>query len=236
MWYSYFRNIENKYSLRISLKKTLIIRVDGKNITKSYDVSLIHNSKNSFLDCFTRTVKNLSFKYNCLCYFGSDEANFIFENPKELLNILNIDKIKDARVNEIVVLFTQDFFDVFNSIYNNEQKVFWHGMCFSIEKEKINSYIKCRTLVVKDVISAYFLKRMKIKNAGKIKMEDRIAKNEEYKNYNANIKEMEEGTLYLNGNRIDKDEFLRGNIEIIKENMEDKQEQDYFDITKWEEE
>ena len=235
MWHSYFRGIENKYSLRISLKKTLVIRIDGRNITKNKNISLIQKTENSFLDCFEKTIKILSSKYKCLCYIGSDEANFIFEEPEKVLDSFNIDKIKDARVNEIVVLFTQEFFNIFNDMYNSNEKVFWHGICFSIEKEKIASYIKCRTLVVKDVMSAYFLKRMMVKNAGKIKMEERIEKNEEYSSYEK-VKQTQEGKLYLKGERIDKNEYLNNNIKVIKEDINEKKESDYFDITKWDEE
>jgi len=234
MWHSYFRGIENKYSLRISLKKPLVIRVDGRNITKDRNISLLKKTENSFLDCFEKTIKILSFKYECLCYFGSDEASFIFEEPEKLLDSFSIDKTKDARVNEIVVLFTQEFFNIFNEMYNSAEKVFWHGICFSIEKEKINSYIKCRTLVIKDVMSAYFLKRMMVKNAGRIKIEDRISKSMEFDNYEK-IKKEEEGNLYLRGEKIDKNEFLNSKIKVIKEEESDVIEQDFFDITKWDE-
>ena len=70
-----------------------------------------------------------------------------------------------------------------------------------------------------------------INNAGKIKMEERIAKNEEYNSYEK-VKPAEKGKLYLNGNMIDKEEFLNGNIIKIKEEKE-KVEDEYFDITKW---
>jgi len=231
MWHSYFQKIENKYSMRVSLKKVLIIRVDARNITKNRNISLLDNKQNDFVDCFEKTVKNFSNKYNCLCFFGSDEANFIFDEPTLLLDSLNIDKEKNARTNEIVALFTQEFFNYFNCLYSRDEKIFWHGGCFSIEKEKINSYIKCRALVVKDVMTAYFLKRMMVKNAGRIKIEERIAQNEKYDGYER-VKRVEEGILYLNGQRIDKQDFFNGNIKVI-EPEEKNVEDEYFDITKW---
>lgn len=231
MWHSYFQKIENKYSMRISLKKELVIRIDARDITKKRNLSLLEKKENSFVDCFERTVKLFTSKYNCLCFFGSDEANFIFDEPILLLDSLKIDKEKNARTNDIVALFTQEFFSCFNDLYNNDEKIFWHGGCFSIEKEKINSYIKCRTLVVKDVMSAYFLKRMMVKNAGRIKMEERIAINEKYSEYEK-VKKTEQGILYLSGDRIDIQEFLNGNIKVI-EPEEKTVEDEYFDITKW---
>ncbi|MBO4816519.1 MAG: hypothetical protein J5507_06515 [Clostridia bacterium] len=230
MWHSYFHRIENKYQMRISLKRVLVIRIDGRNITKSRNFSLLEKRENGFLDCFERTIKIFTQKHNCLCFCGADEASFIFENPVLLLDNLNVDKEKNARTNDIVALFTQEFFDCFNSLYNND-KIFWHGMCFSIEKEKINSYIKFRSAIVKNVMTTYFLKRMMISNAGQIKMEERIAKNEKYNSYEK-VKPAEKGKLYLNGNMIDKEEFLNGNIIKIKEEKE-KVEDQYFDITKW---
>lgn len=216
--------------MRISLKKVLVIRIDGRNITKSRNFSLLERKKNSFTDCFERTIKTFTNKYNCLCFFGADEASFIFNEPVILLDDLNIDKQKNCRTNDIVALFTQEFFNCFNNLYNNE-KVFWHGMCFSIEKEKINSYIRFRTSIVKNVMTTYFLKRMMVNDAGSIKMEERIAENEKYKAYTV-ARESEKGILYLNGDRIDKEEFLNGNIKKI-EPEEKKTSDEYFDITKW---
>lgn len=231
MWHSYFHRIENKYQMRISLKRELVIRVDGRNITKSRNFSLLEKKENSFLDCFEKTIKTFTQRHNCLCFCGADEASFIFDNPTLLLDNLNIDKEKNARTNDIVALFTQEFFNSFNNLYNVDEKIFWHGMCFSIEKEKINSYIKFRSAIVKNVMTTYFLKRMMINNAGKIKMEERIAKNEKYNAYEK-VKQAEKGKLYLNGDRIDKEEFLKGNIVKLDEEKE-KIEEDYFDITKW---
>ena len=230
MWHSYFHRIENKYQMRISLNRELVIRLDARNITKSRNLSLVEKRENSFLDCFERTVKLFTSKYDCLCFFGADEASFIFEKPEILLDDLNIDKQKNARTNDIIALFSQEFFNYFNNLYNAE-KIFWHGMCFSIEKEKVNSYIKFRTSIVRNVMTTYFLKRMMIKDAGSIKMQERIKKNEKYSAYES-VRELEKGILYLNGQRIDKEEFLNGNIKVI-EPEEKRIEDEYFDITKW---
>ncbi len=141
MWISYFHQIQNKYSIRVSLKNPLIIVMDGRDITKSVNISLLCRNKNSFLDCFEDTIKYFSKRYNCIALYGTDEVSFIFENPMVVIEDLHVDKIN--RVNDIVALFSQQFFDYFNSSYGKE-KVFWHGRCFSINKEKINSYIKFR--------------------------------------------------------------------------------------------
>ena len=230
MWHSYFHRIENKYQMRISLNKELVIRIDGRNITKNKNISLLEKKANNFVDCFEETVKILTNKYKCLCCFGSDEASFIFDEPKILLEELNIDTERNARTNDIVALFTQEFYDCFNNLYKNE-KIYWHGACFSIEKEKVKSYLKFRTTIIKNVMTTYFLKRMMIKDAGSIKMSERIAQNEGYDSYKK-VKEMENGILYLNGDRIDLDEFLNDNIMKI-EVKKTKAEDEFFDITKW---
>lgn len=214
MWYSYFQQIENKYSMRISLKKKLVIRIDAINITKRRNISLLENKSNSFSTCFEKSIEIFTNRYNCLCFFGSDEASFIFDEPALLLDSLKIDKEKNARTNEIIAIFTQEFFDCFNELYNSDEKVFWHGGCFSIGDEKVNSYIKCRSLVVKDVMTAYLLKRLMIKNSGRIKMEEREKIKAEFIKENEgsiykDLEEAEKGKLYLNGTRIDKEEFLR---------------------------
>lgn len=228
MWVSYFHKIQNKYSMRLSLKKTLVIRLDAKNTTKNMDVSLVSKNKNGFLESFEKTIKHFTQKYKCLAIYGSDEVSFIFENPMILIEDLDKD---NNRVNEIISLFSQHFFDYFNFVYANEEKIFWHGMCFCIDKEKINSYIKFRSTIIRNVMTAYFLKRMKIKDAGRIKMEERIEKCKNFDGYER-IKKIEKGTICLEGEKLELEEFLNGNIKKIEEKLEENLEE-YFDITKW---
>lgn len=228
MWNNYFAQIRKKYSMRVSFKEPLVINLDGKNATKNKIINLVIKHNNGFLDNMENSVKYFTKKYGCISIFGADEVSFIFLKPMDLINDLNSDKNNSS--NEIIAVFSQYFFDYFNSI-NNEKKIFWHGKCFSIPLKKVNSFIKYKQQLIRSVVTTYLLKQKGIKDAGKIKLVDKIKMCEEYKEYE-HVKKIENGILYLNGDRIDIDEFLNGNIKKIE--SEEKQiKNEYFDITKW---
>ena len=155
MWNDYFYQIQKKYSMRLSTKEPLVIRLDGKNITKNKAVNLIDNYTGSFRYAMEKTVEYFTTKYNCIAIFGSDEMNFIFTEPMELMEDLDIDKTNHS--NEVISLFSQYVYDYFNQ-FDQHKKVFWHAKCFSIPKEKMNSYIKYRSTSIKNVMTTYFLK------------------------------------------------------------------------------
>jgi len=228
MWNNYFLQIQNKYIMRVSINKPLVIKLDGKEVTKSKEINLLDNSKNGFLKSLEMSAKYFTFKYKALAVLGSDEINFIFLSPMLLLEDLHEGK---SKTNGIISLFSQYFFDYFNNIYEG-QKIFWHGKCFSISENKINSYIRFRSGVIKTVLTTYFLKRNNIKNAGKIKLDEKIEMCKKNDGYEKLLKKIENGILYKNGEKIDMQEFLNGNIKVI-EPEEKRIEDEYFDITKW---
>lgn len=228
MWNNYFAQIRKKYSMRVSFKEPLVINLDGKDVTKNNNINLFIKYNDGFLDTMEKTVKYFTKKYDCISIFGADEVSFIFLKPIDLIKDLNSDNNNSS--NEIIAVFSQYFFDYFNSISNTE-KIFWHGKCFSIPSGKVNSYIKYKNKLIQNVITTYLLKKNNIIDAGKIKAEERIEKCKEYKQYNE-LKKVMDGILYKNGDRIDIEEFLNGSIKIIE--PEEKIIQDeYFDITKW---
>ncbi len=229
MWSSYFFQIQNKYSMRISLKKPLIVRFDGKNVTKDNTIDLLNQYDDSFFYSLEQTVKYFTYKYEAISIFGTDEVSFIFLNPIRLIE--DLDNEKYAKTNEIISLFSQYFYEYFNKIFNRDKKIFWHGKCFSINQDKINSYIKYRSNIIKNVTTTYFLKKMNIKDAGRIKANVKIKKCSEYNGYEK-IKKIENGILYLNGDRTDIEEFLNGNVVKIKSEKK-RIENEFFDITKW---
>lgn len=228
MWNNYFAQIRKKYSMRISLKEPLVINLDGKDVTKNANINLFIKHKNGFLEAMEKTVCYFTKKYNCISIFGADEVSFIFMKPIELIKDLNSDLNNYS--NEIIAVFSQYFFDYFNTM-TNIQKIFWHGKCFSIPSGKVNSYIKYKNRLIENVITTYLLKRNNIVDAGKMKSEERIKKCKEYKEYDE-LKKVMDGILYLNGDRIDIQEFLKGNIKKI-DTEEKRIEDEYFDITKW---
>ena len=129
MWNSYFFQIQSKYSMRVSFKNPLVIRLDGKDVTKNKKYDLLNNYEGNFRNTLEKTAEFFTKKYKCLAILGSDEISFIFTDP--LVVISDLDKEKWNTSNEIISVFSQYFFDYFNE-HNKQSKVFWHGKCFTI--------------------------------------------------------------------------------------------------------
>lgn len=225
MWNSYFFQIQSKYSMRVSFKNPLVIRLDGKDVTKNKKYDLLNNYEGNFRNTLEKTAEFFTRKYKCLAILGSDEISFIFTDP--LVVISDLDKEKWNTSNEIISVFSQYFFDYFNE-HNKQSKVFWHGKCFSIKNEKINSYIKFRSSVIKNVMTTYFLSKYNIK-MGKEKQEKREIECKKLQGYDV-LEDIQNGVLYLEGDRIDITEFYKGNIKKVK-STEHKSSDLYIDLT-----
>lgn len=225
MWNSYFFQIQSKYSMRVSFKNPLVIRLDGKDVTKNKKYDLLNNYEGNFRNTLEKTAEFFTKKYKCLAILGSDEISFIFTDP--LVVISDLDKEKWNTSNEIISVFSQYFFDYFNE-HNKQSKVFWHGKCFSIKNEKINSYIKFRSSVIKNVMTTYFLSKYNIK-MGKEKQEKREIECKKLQGYEV-LEDIQNGVLYLEGDRIDIIEFYKGNIKKVK-STEHKSSDLYIDLT-----
>ena len=225
MWNSYFFQIQSKYSMRVSFKNPLVIRLDGKDVTKNKKYDLLNNYEGNFRNTLEKTAEFFTKKYKCLAILGSDEISFIFTDP--LVVISDLDKEKWNTSNEIISVFSQYFFDYFNE-HNKQSKVFWHGKCFSIRNEKINSYIKFRSSIIKNVMTTYFLSKYNIK-MGKEKQEKREIECKKLQGYEV-LEDIQDGVLYLEGDRIDIIEFYKGNIKKVK-STEHKSSNLYIDLT-----
>lgn len=213
IWNDYFGNIKKKYGMRVSKKNPLVIELDGKDVTASTTFSLIDNSKDSFLNIMEQTSKYFSSKYNCLAIFGVDEVSFIFENAETIINKIN--KNRNFMTDEIISVFSQYFFEYFNKL-NTKQNIFWHGKAFSIPKQKVNSYILYKSQSILNVFTTYFLKKNMVKDAGHIKLDEKIERCKQI-DYYKEVEKYSRGILYLNGGKVDLDEYLKGNIKIIEE-------------------
>ncbi len=225
MWNSYFFQIQSKYSMRVSFKNPLVIRLDGKDVTKNKKYDLLNNYEGNFRNTLEKTAEFFTRKYKCLAILGSDEISFVFTDP--LVVISDLDKEKWNTSNEIISVFSQYFFDYFNE-HNKQSKVFWHGKCFSIRNEKINSYIKFRSSIIKNVMTTYFLSKYNIK-MGKEKQEKREIECKKLQGYEV-LEDIQDGVLYLEGDRIDIIEFYKGNIKKVK-STEHKSSDLYIDLT-----
>lgn len=224
-WSNYFVKIQNKYNLKLSINKPLVIFLDGKDITKSLNHNLILESKKSFNDIFDQTIKHLSKQFNCLAISGVDEVSFIIEDHSLLKKKLNY---KNFKTHDIVSLFSQLFYKYFNDRYINKP-VYWHCKCSNIPIGKINSYIKFRSLTIYELYLTYFLKRKNIPNAGKVE----LAKKEQICNKIDDFKKLKKfakGRLYNRGRQIDLEQYFNNKIVEISEIKREKNIT-YIDIT-----
>ena len=217
MWNNYFYQVQTKYSMRLSLKNPLVIRLDGKGVTRNSSINIMEKYKGSFFYAMEEAAKYFSRKYHCLCIFGSDEISFIVDNPEIVVNDLEPSD-KSNYSNEIIAMFSQYFFNYFNYIYKGD-KVFWHGKCFSINKEKKISYVKYRSKIIENVLVTYFLKKKKVsKKDGKL--EERVNKAKKFKDY-GKLKKMQKGILYYDGDQIYLNDYIEKNqINPIKKKMD----------------
>jgi len=228
MWNNYFFQLQKKYNMRISSKLPLVVRFDGRGVTKNKDINLIEKYSGSFLDNLEKTAAYFSIKYHCFAILGSDEISFIILEPSLLIDDLEpSDKTQHSQ--ELIALFSQYFFDYFNH-YDTSRKVFWHGKCFSIPEEKVISYIKYRSNIIKNVLVTYFAKKNRINDAT-LKLDDKLNSCKAMANY-SELESIQEGALYYNGYKIELKTYLElGEIKKVnEENIESKLNIDIDDI------
>lgn len=222
-WNNYFGNIENKYNLKMTDSKPIVIFLDAKDITKSMNHNLITENKNSFNDIFEQTIKYFTIKLDCMAISGVDEVSFIFEDGKKIKEFVASKKYK---AHELVSVFSQCFYKYFNDRYKSEP-IYWHCKCSNIPKGKIKSYIKFRNISIIDLKLAYFLKRKQVKNAGKITLSEKEKKCNEFAEYKK-YERFAKGNLYIKGQRVDIEAFL--NDQIVELPEIEREEITLFDI------
>lgn len=225
MWRNYFFQIQSKYNMRVSTTEPLVIRFDGKDVTKNKELNFFDIYNGSFTDAFEKTVKFFTEKYHGYSIFGSDEVSFIFPDPMLVIADLDVDKCN--RTNEIIALFSQIFFHHFNTLYIKDT-IFWHGKCFSIPSEKLKSYIKYRSGSIKNVMVTYFLKKRN-SNPGNIKLEDKIEVAKKFSDFKL-LEDYQDGILYYDGSRISQKDFLE-NDTITKLKVELPESIEYIDLS-----
>lgn len=225
MWRNYFFQIQSKYNMRVSTTEPLVIRFDGKDVTKNKELNFFDIYNGSFTDAFEKTVKFFTEKYHGYSIFGSDEVSFIFPDPMLVIADLDVDKCN--RTNEIIALFSQIFFHHFNTLYVKDT-IFWHGKCFSIPSEKLKSYIKYRSGSIKNVMVTYFLKKRN-SNPGNIKLEEKIEVAKQFSDFKL-LEDYQDGILYYDGSRISQKDFLE-NDTITKLKVELPESIEYIDLS-----
>lgn len=211
-WFNYFCNMRHKYNMRISAKKPLVIFLDAKDSSK-YKRNLMKGYENDFFDCMCKTAKYFTQKYNCVSIWGTDEISFIIDDVDTFIDSINNDKT--FRSHDIVSVFSQYFFEYFNGVYKSGP-VYWHCKCFNISPEKKMSYIKFKSHGLLKGITSNFLKQNGVKNAARIRLDEKLKMCEEYENFSS-ISDYKYGVLYLNGQKIDVNDYFDGKITVLDE-------------------
>ena len=224
-WFNYFSNMRNKYNMRVSPNKPLIIFLDAKDSSKNKR-NLMAGLHNGFFDSMVLSAKYFTAKYNCLAIFGCDEISFIIEDVDFFIDSINNEK--SYRTHDIASVFSQYFFEYFNNIYNGEV-VYWHCKCFNIAKEKMQTYIKYKSHVILKGVTSLFLKQNGVKNAYGIKLDEKIKMCETYDTY-CQLDGYKNGVLYYKGNKLDVKEYIDGKITILKDKIEDEEVLDLADF------
>ena len=225
MRFNYFKTIEDKYSCKVSLEKPIIIRLDGKDVTKNPSIDILSTEKKSFSDALKFTAKYLSLKYNCIVICSTDELSCIFLDGNEFKK-----RFKSNKCQKSSSLLSQEVFLIFNKYYE-KSIIFFDARAFNIPRDKIVSYIKYRVISAKNVNITYLSKKafpyILRKNKKMIQLENMLLNtrfssilNQEYIN---------KGYIFFNGEIIDTDELLSSdNSEIY--NILKKHEKDIDDI------
>lgn len=150
--FNYFKTIELKYKYQLSKSKPIVVRFDGKNITKSnqFDLSVKNKFTSALLSSTEQIVKKFS---KCTAYVAIDEVNLIFEDAKEFFDYYttNSDSLQYC-----LSMIQQDFLSTFWKLIPN---VFFGVSIFNIPANKVNSYIKYRKTSAYNVAVTYFAKR-----------------------------------------------------------------------------
>lgn len=190
MRFNYFKTIENKYRNQLSKNKPLVIRIDGKNITKSWKYDLFH--ENGFLNITEMIARNMIKYFNkCKIYVALDEINFIFEDPNVFF-----DRYEDTDALYCSNIFLQDFVKIF---WNYYPEVKFGISIFNIENDKINSYLKYRKSCCYNAAVYYYCKRNLPKDVYVNKKLSDIVK---YLKENNLYQQLEDNKLFLNGKVI----------------------------------
>lgn len=194
--FDYFKNIENKYKSKISLKNPVIIRLDGRHICSNKNIDLLNEDKGGFSYALKGTAEYFSDKYGCAIYCSSDELNFIIEEPKILEQ--EFESVDTQRISSLI---SQEIFEYFNGLYKNKPSVYFDARCFVIPKNKVKSYLLYRRNCEKNVLTIYFSKD-RISHGERAYVElsklDKML-SEKFKEYNERDTFQTEGLIYYYG-------------------------------------
>lgn len=108
-----FPELEKEYRSFLSDSHPLVIRLDGKNVTKKHKKYPLTN-EHGFTWHLYQTGKSLAANKNCLIYAGLDEISFLYPDPADFLF-----EFDDSNTMYCSAIFLQRFCQIFWKIYPN---------------------------------------------------------------------------------------------------------------------
>lgn len=154
MFFSYFTAVEDKYSTKVSLKKPIVIRLDGKGVTKSLKINMYDENEGGFAYALKIAARGISKIYrNTIVLASADEINVIFLDTDIFYKNFNSCKCQKSSS-----LITQDASLYFNSNYYGD-RIYFDARTFNIEENKIGSYLRYRSSSIYNITLMYIAKR-----------------------------------------------------------------------------
>lgn len=204
MGFNYFGLIEDKYCYNVTLKKPIIVRLDGKGITKNLQINMLDESYGGFAYAMINTARDISEKYNALVSVSTDEINLIFYD-----SLVVYEMFKSTKVQKISSLISQEVFAIFNSYYKGNT-VFFDARTFNVLDNKIKSYISYRSKTTFCVCNTYVAKRtMPVKDRHGVPLEKLCSiLDERYPNIKRDYEYFKSGFIFFKGYKINKDKLL----------------------------
>lgn len=152
MRFDYFKMVEDKYKARISYKRPIIIRLDGKGVCKNKEIEMLNEEEGGFAYALKGLAKFLSRRFKTLCLASSDEVSIIITDTNILKSLYEGDECQ-----KISSLVAQESYVVFNRLYNGEEIKF-DARTFNIHENRVKSYVKYRVGSAKNVCAIYVAK------------------------------------------------------------------------------
>lgn len=153
-FFNYFFQVEKKYNYQLSKSKPIVLRLDGKNITKSKNIDF--SSPNKFSETLINVATEIINEFEkCISYVALDEVSFIFTDPNEFYQAF-ADKTDSLQY--CLSIFQQYFLQKFWSKYPD---VLFGVSVFNIPKDKTESYLKYRKSLCFNNAVVYFAKKHK---------------------------------------------------------------------------
>ena len=154
MTFDYFKYLEDKYKTRLSHQKPIVIRFDGKGVTKNKDINLLDESKGGFAFALKQTALFSSRKFNCIALASSDELSLIITDTSILLK-----EYGSFECQKIASLIVQDISPVFHRHYEG-LNILFDARVFNIPQNKISSYLIYRMNSARNIHTIYYSKNL----------------------------------------------------------------------------